>query len=73
VLRIAGSDVGEFGDAPMLQLNQRLAGGESIDLFIDARDVRGASSGSRYVRITADFVRPTKRSSMPTSSPPCAP
>ena len=81
VLRIAGSDVGEFGDAPMLRLNERLAGGDAIDLFIDAREVRGASievsgewarwlgahriqlrqvsmlTGSRYVQITADFVR----------------
>jgi hypothetical protein len=81
VLRISGSDVGEFGDAPMLRLNERLAGGDVIDLFIDAREVRGASieisgewarwlgahriqlrqismlTGSRYVQITADFVR----------------
>ena len=81
VLRISGSDVGEFGDGPMVQLNERLAGGNTIDLFVDARDVRGASievsgewarwlgahkiqlrqismlTGSRYVQITADFVR----------------
>jgi hypothetical protein len=81
VLRIAGSDVGEFGDAPMRQLDERLADGVAVDLYIDARDVRGASievsgewarwlaahrlqlrqvsmlTGSRYVRITADFVR----------------
>jgi hypothetical protein len=80
-LRISGTDVGEFGEAPMLQLNERLAGGETIDLFIDARDVRAASievsgewarwlrahkvqlrevsmlTGSRYVQVTADFVR----------------
>jgi hypothetical protein len=81
ILRISGTDVGEFGDSPMRDLSQRLAGGESIELFIDARDVRGASievsgewarwlaankvqlrqismlTGSRYVQITADFVR----------------
>ena len=43
VLRIEGTDVGEFGEAPMMELNERLAGGESIGLFIDAREVRGAS------------------------------
>jgi len=43
VLKISGSDVGEFGDAPMLALNQWLAGAESVQFFIDARDVRGAS------------------------------
>jgi hypothetical protein len=44
VLRIAGSDVGEFGDGPFLLLEQWL--GESqrtLDLFIDASKVRGAS------------------------------
>ena len=43
VLRISGTDVGEFGDAPMLELNQLLATAEPIELFIDAREVRGAS------------------------------
>ena len=43
VLRISGTDVGEFGDAPMLELNQLLAVAEPIELFIDAREVRGAS------------------------------
>lgn len=81
LIHITGSDVGEFGDAPMRQLNERIAGGETIELFIDARDVRGASievsgewarwlaahkiqlrqvsmlTGSRYIQITADFVR----------------
>ena len=81
LLRISGSDVGEFGDAPLLDLDRRLAGGDLIDLFVDAREVRGASiavsaewarwlganksrlrrvhmlTGSRYVQVTADFVR----------------
>ena len=81
VLRISGSDVGEFGDAPMVELNHRFAGAEPIELFVDARDVQGASievsgawaqwlganklrlqhismlTGSRYIQITADFVR----------------
>jgi hypothetical protein len=43
VLRIIGTDVGEFGDAPMKALNDWIADFGSIDFFIDARDVRGAS------------------------------
>lgn len=43
VVRISGSDVGEFGDAPMLVLDGWLAEAGNIELFIDARKVRGAS------------------------------
>ena len=43
VLRIIGTDVGEFGDAPMKALTDWVAGMGTIDFFIDARDVRGAS------------------------------
>jgi hypothetical protein len=43
LLRISGTDVGEFGDAPMKALNDWVTGSGPIDLFIDARDVRGAS------------------------------
>jgi len=43
VLRISGSDVGEFGEAPMNALNDSVTSSDPIDLFIDARDVRGAS------------------------------
>ena len=43
VLRISGSDIGEFGDAPMKALSETIAASDPIDLFIDARDVRGAS------------------------------
>jgi hypothetical protein len=43
VLRISGTDVGEFGDAPMLELNRHLDFANPVHLFIDARDVRGAS------------------------------
>ena len=81
VMRITGSDVGEFGDSPMLELNRHLASFGAIQFFIDARKVRGASinvsgdwakwlgakkehlrevhmlTGSRFVQITADFVR----------------
>lgn len=80
-LRITGTDVGEFGDAPMRELAQLLNKAQPVQLFIDARDVRGASidvsaewaawlrahkeqlreinmlTGSRFVEITADFVR----------------
>jgi VWFA-related protein len=43
VVRISGSDVGEFGDAPLLELNECLTGDGTFELFIDAREVRGAS------------------------------
>jgi hypothetical protein len=81
VVTISGTDIGEFGDAPMLELSGLLKGSAPVELFIDARDVRGASihvsgewanwlrankaqlrevsmlTGSRFVQITADFVR----------------
>ena len=43
VLRISGCDVGEFGEAPMKALNDSATSSDPIDLFIDARDVKGAS------------------------------
>ena len=43
VLKISGSDIGEFGDAPLLALDGWLAGAAPVELFIDARNVRGAS------------------------------
>jgi hypothetical protein len=42
VLKISGTDIGEFGNGPMLAIEECLSG-EPIHLFIDARDVRGAS------------------------------
>jgi hypothetical protein len=80
VVVLAGSDIGEFADFPMRELAKDLARHGSIELFIDARAVRGASvnvssewalwmnthreqlqinmlTGSRYIQITADFVR----------------
>jgi hypothetical protein len=81
VLRISGTDIGEFGEAPMKALNDWVVGPSPIDFFIDARDVRGASievsgewagwlnkhkdalssvtmlTGSRFIQITAEFVR----------------
>jgi hypothetical protein len=52
VLRISGSDVGEFKAAPMLALNDWLAGSDPIALFIDARDVRGAS-----IEVSGEWAR----------------
>jgi hypothetical protein len=43
VLRISGTDIGEFGDAPMLAMSDYLSEHGAIELFIDAREVRGAS------------------------------
>jgi len=81
IVRISGRDVGEFGAAPMRELARVIAADGMIELFIDARDVQGASldvsndwaqwlakhrarlrrihmlTGSRFIRITADFVR----------------
>jgi hypothetical protein len=45
VLRISGSDIGEFGEAPMRALSERVNASNPIHLFIDARDVRGARRG----------------------------
>lgn len=43
VLRISGCDIGEFGEAPMRALNESVSETDPVDLFIDARDVSGAS------------------------------
>jgi len=43
VVRISGTDIGEFGEEPMLELKKCLLEMDPIHLFIDARDVRGAS------------------------------
>jgi hypothetical protein len=52
VLKISGTDVGEFGEAPMLGLNKLLASTGPVQLFIDARNVRGASIG-----VSGDWAR----------------
>jgi len=81
VVVLSGCDIGEFADFPMRELGKDLARFGSIELFIDARAVKGASievssewafwmrahrlrltrinmlTGSRYIQITADFVR----------------
>jgi len=43
LLKISGTDIGEFGDGPMLELKECLKEIAPIRLFIDARDVQGAS------------------------------
>lgn len=43
ILRISGTDIGEFGTRPMLALKEWLVDNQPIHLFIDARDVRGTS------------------------------
>jgi hypothetical protein len=42
VLRFTGSDIGEFGDAPMKALEPDVAG-EGLRLFIDARATKAAT------------------------------
>jgi hypothetical protein len=43
LLKISGTDTGEFADAPMKTLEEWLADSAPVDLFIDARNVRTAS------------------------------
>lgn len=45
VVRIAGTDIGEFGERPLRVMDRFIAdmGGQPLNLFIDARAVRGAS------------------------------
>jgi hypothetical protein len=43
LLKIAGSDIGEFGHTPIATVDALLSNGGAVDFFIDARDVRGAS------------------------------
>lgn len=43
LMKISGTDIGEFGDAPMKALADCIGNSSAVHLFIDARDVRGAS------------------------------
>ena len=43
VVVLGGSDIGEFGDFPMQELAKDLRRVGALELFIDARAVRGAS------------------------------
>lgn len=52
LVAITGTDVGEFGDAPMRALNECLTGVGAIRLFIDAREVRGTS-----IEVSGEWAR----------------
>jgi hypothetical protein len=43
VLRLAGWDTGEFGDAAMREIARDFAGKIPLQLFVDARAVKGAT------------------------------
>ena len=43
VLSLTGWDTGEFGDAAMKEIAKDFAAGKPLQLFIDARAVKGAS------------------------------
>jgi hypothetical protein len=43
VVRLSGIDAGEFGDDPLAELDRDLAADRLVELFVDARDVRGAT------------------------------
>jgi hypothetical protein len=43
IVRLSGWDAGEFGDIPMRELAKDLAQEQKIELYVDARDVKGAS------------------------------
>lgn len=60
VLRISGHDVGSFGEAPMRAVESLLLDNEPIQLFIDARETRGASidvSGQWALWLRSNQVR----------------
>lgn len=81
LLKITGYDIGEFGNSPMKEIEKVLTESRMTDLFIDARETKGASievsaewarwlakfqsrlghihmlTGSRYIQMTAKFVR----------------
>jgi hypothetical protein len=52
VLRISGSDVGEFAEVPMQALDCWLQDAGRVQFFIDARDVRGAS-----IEVSGEWAR----------------
>jgi hypothetical protein len=52
VLRLAGWDAGEFGDLPMRELARDLAAHDTIELFVDARAVKGATTD-----VSGDWAR----------------
>jgi len=52
IIRLSGIDIGEFGDAPMKELERRMGGDVPVHLFIDAREVRGAS-----IHVSGEWAR----------------
>lgn len=50
LLKISGTDIGEFGEAPMLTLDEWFNDLRQVEFFIDARNVRGAS-----VEVSSDW------------------
>ena len=52
VVTLSGRDVGEFGDVSFQELAKDLARNRQIELFIDARAVRGAS-----IDVSNDWAR----------------
>ncbi len=49
---ISGTDVGEFSQAPMLKIQELMGDADPIQLFIDARRVRGAS-----IEVSGDWAK----------------
>lgn len=43
LLKVTGTDIGEFGEAPMNSIDEWLDQSAPVDFFIDARDGRGVS------------------------------
>lgn len=43
VVTISGSDIGEFREAPFGELAKHVRDGRKVELFIDARDTKGAT------------------------------
>jgi hypothetical protein len=52
VVKLSGWDAGEFGDLPMRELARDLVADRPIELFIDARDVKGAS-----IEVSGEWAR----------------
>lgn len=43
IVKISGTDIGEFGAKPTSELKKMLSSMDPVHLFVDAREVRGAS------------------------------
>jgi hypothetical protein len=52
LVTISGTDIGEFGQAPMLKIQELMGDADPIQLFIDARKVRGAS-----IEVSGDWAK----------------